>query len=99
MNEINKNLKGKIKMRLVLPRFIRSIARARQVGQEQNGYSEDSWKKVSDKEFIDAALRHINLYRCNEILDGSGEHHLTHAVTNLMFIIERYEIKKERKNG
>ena len=95
---VNKHKEGKIKLSLLLPRFALAIARARMHGLKKNNYSPNSWKKVPDEDLLDAILRHVNAYQRGEILDESGEHHLSHAAANCGFIVEKYETKKEKQN-
>ena len=60
-------------------------------------YGRENWKKVDDGVFryLSAAYRHLSSYKlyletgeeCYLYDDESGLHHLSHAATNLLFII------------
>jgi hypothetical protein len=54
-------------------------------------YSPDNWKVVPDSQqrYFDAANRHIWQWKQGEQYDGeSGYHHLAHAMSSLMFIMQ-----------
>ena len=54
-------------------------------------YDDDNWKIVADgqKRYFDATLRHIFAFKRGEQFDPeTGLHHLAHAATNLLFLIE-----------
>lgn len=57
-------------------------------------YDDENWKKVDNdkKRYIAAARRHISAWMKGQVYDSeSGLHHLAHAVTCLMFILEKEE--------
>lgn len=60
-------------------------------------YAPHNWKNAKDTErFFNAAVRHIESYITGERYDlESGIHHLSHAICNLMFIIEIEEALKD----
>lgn len=65
-----------------------SVARVLWFGATK--YSRKNWANVPDAErYTDAALRHIAAHVNGEITDPeSGEPHLSHAATSLLFVIE-----------
>ncbi|HCV3101330.1 dATP/dGTP diphosphohydrolase domain-containing protein [Acinetobacter baumannii] len=53
-------------------------------------YSEDNWRKVANAEtrYFDAAHRHLNAWWDGQTVDPeTGESHLAHAVSCLLFIL------------
>lgn len=59
-----------------------------------NKYGPDNWRRAEVEDararYIAAALRHILEYQDSNVHDPeSGLHHLAHAATSLLFIIER----------
>lgn len=55
-------------------------------------YDDNNWVKVPEgrKRYIAAAMRHIEKYRLGVLFDEeSGVHHLSAAIDNLMFIVEK----------
>ena len=56
-------------------------------------YSPDNWKKVDKERYYAACMRHIVAWRKGETFDvESGLHHLAHAITCLLFIMEHERI-------
>jgi len=78
----------KIKYSLVPSKTYAEIASILTFGA--NKYGKDNWKLCKDVDrFMDAAIRHIESYRNGDIKDiESGISHLSHAITNLIFINE-----------
>jgi hypothetical protein len=66
-------------------------------------YSPDNWKKVPNakERYFAALMRHIIEYRKgNKIDKESGEEHLSHALCNIIFLMEfdnKNNTKEERK--
>lgn len=55
-------------------------------------YDDNNWVKVPEgrKRYIAAAMRHVEKYRMGVLFDEeSGVHHLSAAIDNLMFIVEK----------
>lgn len=55
-------------------------------------YDDENWKLVPNgrKRYLAAAMRHIQEYRKGEMFDDETKtHHLSNAVTDLLFIIEK----------
>ncbi len=70
--------------------FLSALSEVRQYGIDKYGDSED-WRNTDNynERYIDACLRHIYKYIEGEDNDPeSGLPHLSHAATNLMFLIE-----------
>lgn len=85
---MTKDIKGKIKLRLVPRSSVEAIARARMFGVSKYG-DEMSYLKTESKEFLDASLRHIFKYLDGELYDEeSGLCHLDHAITSLALAID-----------
>lgn len=61
-------------------------------------YGDHNWREVDSARYVDAALRHLFAYCRGECYDKeSGQPHLAHAATNLLFVLAiRAE---EKKNG
>lgn len=57
---------------------------------------EENWRKVNKphSRYFSAAQRHLWAAKRGEELDESGLHHIAHAITSLMFILQ---LKLERK--
>lgn len=78
---------GKPDLTLLDPGFLKSVAAA--LGYGAAKYGVDNWRKGSSyRRYTASALRHIEAFLDREDLDDeSGEHHLAHAVCNLMFVM------------
>lgn len=86
--EGTKHDQGKSRMDLVDPKWLLSVGDVLGYGAEK--YAPGNWKKVEEKRFIAAAMRHLLAYMDGEVFDdgpkGSGLPHLSHASTCLMFL-------------
>ena len=54
-------------------------------------YSADNWRRVEHprRRYVAATMRHIAAWLDGEELDAdSGEHHLSHAICSLLFLLE-----------
>lgn len=79
---------GKLRMDLVDPEFVRTMAAVLAMGAQK--YGADNWQDVYDAKarYTAALLRHITAWQCGETKDPeSGIHHLGHAACNLMFLL------------
>lgn len=68
---------------------VRMVARVFTYGAKK--YAPNNYKYVSGWRwrYMDAALRHMDSYLSGEILDPeSGEHHLAHAISNLVMLLD-----------
>lgn len=91
---MSKNDQEKWRPTLTYPSTMRAISRVRALGIKKYGAAED-WLTTEPIRHMDAAMRHIIAHLEGEISDPeSGETHLAHAITNLMFEIERMERAK-----
>lgn len=83
-----KNDQGKSRMDLIDPKWLLSVGDVLGYGAEK--YAPDNWKKVGERRYIAAAMRHLLAYMDGNKLDdgpkGSGLPHLSHASTCLMFL-------------
>ena len=78
---------GKPDLTLLDRGFLESVSAA--LGYGAAKYGVDNWRKGSSyRRYTASALRHIEAFLDREDLDHeSGEHHLAHAVCNLMFVM------------
>lgn len=93
---MSKKPEGKYRPSLVYTSCIAVMAKVREYGIKKHGSATD-WKTTIPMAHFDAAIRHIRQHMDGEMFDeGSGHSHLAHAMTNLMFEIERLkEVGKE----
>lgn len=100
---MSKKNEGKPKLRYVYFSSISEMAHIREYGVEKHGGPEN-WRSTDPVEHAEAAIRHIRAWMEGEKNDpvskkGSGRSHLAHAMTNLMFEIEReHRLSKENTN-
>jgi hypothetical protein len=82
-----KDDKHKTSISLVPGEVIEEIARVMEFGSRK--YSPHGWREGMDhSRLIDAALRHIYRYmRGVDKDEESGHSHISHAATNLMFLV------------
>lgn len=81
---------GKLRYDLIPPSVTKELAKTLTYGA--NKYSENNWKKCTDKNvYISALYRHLEQWRSGEKIDPeSGLSHLSHAITNIAFLIELF---------
>lgn len=85
---------GKSRVDLVEPAFIFDVANVLSYGAAK--YGEQNWQHVENGQdrYYAAALRHLLAHRSGQVLDDeSGQTHLAHAATNIMFL--SYLLTKE----
>lgn len=78
---------GKIRVDLIPPEVILEIGKILTYGA--NKYGSDNWQKLEnfDDRYYGALLRHLLAWRSGEENDKeSGLSHLSHAMTNIMFL-------------
>jgi len=94
---VSKKDQGKPEPALTYYSLICEISAVRKYGIAKYGAAED-WLTTEPMRHFNAALRHIYAYlEGAETDDASGCSHLAHAVTNLMFEIERkHRLSKEK---
>lgn len=84
--QANKDKKNKVPVELVPPYFIISIAEVLEFGAKKYG----AWNWLEGRpwtEISGAAMRHLYKWMQGEDIDKeSGLPHLSHCVTNLMFL-------------
>lgn len=79
---------GKAQHSFIPPKALEEVAKVLTFGAVK--YSPYSWTKVESSRYLDATLRHLNQTRDGDNKDAeSGLSHLAHAITNLMFLLER----------
>lgn len=89
---------GKLRMSLVPPEALIEIAKVLTFGE--NKYPKrNNWRfGMAWSRPLDAAYRHINKWQRGEIIDDESlEHHLAHAIVNLMFLLvyEMHELGED----
>jgi hypothetical protein len=82
---------GKALLSFILdfPKALTGFARVKEVGAIK--YDIDNWKKGGkpDREYLDAALRHMLSFKSGEqFASDTGCHHLSHAAWNLFALLE-----------
>lgn len=90
---------GKIRYTLLEPNVIKELVTVLEFGARK--YEKNNWKKLNIKEkdrYLDAALRHIEAYRCGEEFDSETDlPHIVHAMCNLMFL-RYFDMKRRKRN-
>ncbi|MDR1609171.1 MAG: DUF5664 domain-containing protein [Deltaproteobacteria bacterium] len=79
---------NKVRVDLVPPKVILALGEVLTYGAKK--YGPDNWQKVDNglRRFYGAALRHLLAWADGEILDPeSGLSHLSHALSNLAFMV------------
>lgn len=94
MTQTDQNFKadaGKLQSRLLpegCPNALRQVDAVLTYGAQK--YEAHSWKNVHVDRYWDAFYRHLNSLNRGELCDQeSGLEHLSHALTNLLFIVEQ----------
>jgi len=88
---MSKKPEGKYEPSLVYTSCIKEVAKVRRFGIDKHGASED-WLTTEPIQHYDAVLRHVYAIIDGEEKDPeSGLLHLAHAITGLMFEIERLD--------
>lgn len=89
---------GKLRISLVPPEIIRAIARVRMFAVSTKYKDPENWKRVVPARYKDALLRHILAWWEDEdsVDEESGLNHLDHAATNIAFLIQ---IREDRRNS
>lgn len=80
---------GKSEYGLLPPYALEEVAKVLTFGA--NKYDRENWRKIDelDRRYFDAAQRHIWALKRDEGIDPeSGLHHIAHAITCLLFILE-----------
>lgn len=88
---------NKLRYDLLPPFAIQEIVKVLTYGAKK--YKPNNWRQVDDiNRYIAAAYRHIEAWRLGEDFDKeSNLHHLSHAATNLIFLVELI-VKKEENH-
>lgn len=77
---------GKLRFDLIPPEITRELAKVLTYGA--NKYRDNGWKDVEPSRYIAALFRHLNSHRSGEEVDEeSGLNHLSHALTNVAFLL------------
>lgn len=94
----HKDTKGKLRLNLIPPEALVSIAKVREFGVRKY---KDPWAwvaKVSVEDFVEATKRHLLARdRGEEIDPESGLEHIEHALCSLAMAVE--VLRKERDNA
>ena len=85
---------NKLRYSLIPPKACEHLAKVLTYGAKK--YKPDNWRKVDNiSRYEDALFRHIQAWRKGEIYDSeSGLHHLAHAMTNIVFLLELEQLPK-----
>lgn len=87
--------KGKPRVELIPPKAIIELAKVLTYGA--NKYKPNSWQNVTQGKDVHyaSALRHLLAWKDGEALDKeSGLPHLSHAFSNIMFLMYHEEVIK-----
>lgn len=78
---------GKLRYSLIPPEMTKALAEVLTYGAKK--YKPNNWKSVDDpSRYMDALYRHLEAFRSGETNDPeSGLHHLSHAMTNIGFLL------------
>lgn len=77
---------GKLRYGLIPPAALEALADVLTFGAAK--YSPNNWMHVESYRYVDALYRHLEAARAGELLDPeSGKTHLSHALTNLAFLV------------
>lgn len=86
---------GKLRFDLVPINAVTELAKVLSFGAAK--YAPNGWQKVEDpiNRYYAALLRHLFAWRAGEKIDPeSGLSHLSHVITNVVFLLE-FELNKE----
>ncbi len=92
--------KGKLRYGLIPTILTREVAKVLTLGAKK--YEANSWKRVpkAEERYLDALYRHLEAHRSGEEVDKeTGFFHLSHAATNIAFLLYFTEKKKKIKKG
>ncbi len=84
---------GKLRYGLIPPVLLKEVAKVLTFGAKK--YEANGWKDIEngDERYLDALYRHLEAYRSGEKFDDeSGLSHLSHASTNLAFLLHFEEL-------
>lgn len=88
MTEGKKYDDGKVQYTLIPPRALREVAEVLTYGAKK--YSPYNWVHVESSRYLAATYRHLEQFRLGHKVDlESGLQHISHAITSLLFLLER----------
>ena len=92
VNKFIKFDKGKLMYNLIPPKAMKELAKVLTYGAKK--YKPNNWQGVDEpNRYIDALYRHLEAWRSGEKIDKeSGLSHLSHALTNITFLIHFEDI-------
>ena len=84
---------GKLKYNLLPPKAFKEMAKVLTYGAKK--YKPNNWQHVDDTtRYIDALYRHLEAWRAGDKIDEESKlSHLSHALTNIAFLIHFEDIK------
>ena len=92
---------GKLRYGLIPPEATEELAKVLTYGAKK--YKSNNWKKAEDfSRYIDALYRHLEAWRGGQEFDEeSGLSHLSHALTNIAFLIweEKHKVSMDNRSG
>ena len=85
---------GKLRYSLIPPEAMKEMAKVLTYGAKK--YKPNNWQKAEDtSRYVDALYRHLEAWRAGEKVDEeSGLSHLSHALTNIGFLIHFEDINR-----
>ena len=96
-----KDDQGKLPWHLIPFEVVEKVVEILQFGAEK--YGANNWKELPDfnDRYFSACLRHLVAWKKGEKIDPeSGNHHLAHALCNLVFLLwGELTIRREKKHG
>lgn len=83
---------GKLRYSLVPPKAMKELAKVLTYGAKK--YKPNNWQQVDDTErYVNALYRHLEAWRSGEKTDDESKlSHLSHALTNIAFLIHFEDI-------
>lgn len=83
---------GKLRYSLIPPKAMKELAKVLTYGAKK--YKPNNWQLVEDKDrYVDALYRHLEAWRNGEKFDEESKlSHLSHALTNIAFLLHFEDI-------
>lgn len=90
---------GKLRYGLIPPEATKALASVLTYGAKK--YKPNNWKQAEDTErYVDALYRHLEAWRGGEEFDDESKlSHLSHALTNIAFLIHFEERSVDNRSG
>lgn len=92
---------GKLRYGLIPPEATKALASVLTYGAKK--YKPNNWQKAEDTErYVDALYRHLESWRSGEEFDEESKlSHLSHALTNIAFLVyfEKHKARMDNRSG